>query len=810
MFFWLYIYTVMVKCGEPFKLPRSCDMIAYGHQCAITVKGIFIKKGPLRMDVQKLNRLKKLEREVQDFHPLLRVLLHRLPYIRNLEYNQGPGEKGADFVLEKVDDVVDITTYVGVIVKIGKIKLDFQDIERQIDECGMERTFDNGKKKIFLSEIWIITNDAITEHAQQKIHHKFKQTKIIFFDGEKVAGLIDRFYAEYWTDISISLGEYIRKLRSFSEGLTRNSAILEFQEDINIEQRVVRVGRKVRPDQGRKSKDLQSTIHDAIKNEKAIFLEGFMGAGKSNLVKRAIERMTEPAIINNEKVIPVGMTFKDYLEAYHGDVDKIIAKVVDESQTDPEKHTYVIFIDGLDEVPLSEEARQDRLRAISSNVRSKNNVKVVVTSRPIEDLKEKNEIDRFFSRFQLIPLTTKQLLTFIEKACDNPVALERLTAGMERSALFRHLPKTPISAILLARIVKEDPAELPSTMTELYSKYCELVLGRWDMSKGLQSQKEYEVIDSVCMDLGAYVIENGLSDVSSREVLGFFERYIAERNLKMDPAIIFDKFLAKREVFKYNNRNLALSFKHRTFAEYFSAKKMLRENAALVHDRVFDPYWCTVYFFLVGLKRDCPDLMREIFGVANLTPQQEIVKVFQTGQYLLAGHLTPYKVIQEGLSGSFRLAARILDDALQGKNPLSSLPPVQLIYLLAHGMSHTYGYNYFEDAIGEGVLEVVEVSGDDRSLYELFFLATTNAYLGKNSAFESLIKQHGKNLPELLKLGISHFNDDFSLKSDVTAKYVKKLHKSLQSRGNFHEIIASFYDISIAETLGKQEIMPAG
>ncbi|HEN8705149.1 TPA: AAA family ATPase [Pseudomonas putida] len=371
-------------------------MIAYGHQCAITVKGIFIKKGPLRMDVQKLNRLKKLEREVQDFHPLLRVLLHRLPYIRNLEYNQGPGEKGADFVLEKVDDVVDITTYVGVIVKIGKIKLDFQDIERQIDECGMERTFDNGKKKIFLSEIWIITNDAITEHAQQKIHHKFKQTKIIFFDGEKIAGLIDRFYAEYWTDISISLGEYIRKLRSFSEGLTRNSAILEFQEDINIEQRVVRVGRKVRPDQGRKSKDLQSTIHDAIKNEKAIFLEGFMGAGKSNLVKRAIERMTEPAIINNEKVIPVGMTFKDYLEAYHGDIDKIIAKVVDESQTDPEKHTYVIFIDGLDEVPLSEEARQDRLRAISSNVRSKNNVKVVVTSRPIEDLKEKNEIDRFF------------------------------------------------------------------------------------------------------------------------------------------------------------------------------------------------------------------------------------------------------------------------------------------------------------------------------------------------------------------------------------------------------------------------------
>ena len=155
------------------------------------------------MEMQKLDRLKKLEREVQDFHPLLRILLKRIPYIRNLEYNQGPNEKGADFVLEKADDILDSTFYVGVIVKIGKIKQDLAEIERQIDECGMERTFDNGKKKIFLSEIWIISNDSITDNAQQKIHHKFKHSSIVFFDVEKVAVLIDKFYPEYWTDISI-------------------------------------------------------------------------------------------------------------------------------------------------------------------------------------------------------------------------------------------------------------------------------------------------------------------------------------------------------------------------------------------------------------------------------------------------------------------------------------------------------------------------------------------------------------------------------------------------------------------------------
>lgn len=761
------------------------------------------------MEMQKLDRLKKLEREVQDFHPLLRILLKRIPYIRNLEYNQGPNEKGADFVLEKADDILDSTFYVGVIVKIGKIKQDFAEIERQIDECGMERTFDNGKKKIFLSEIWIISNDSITDNAQQKIHHKFKHSSIVFFDVEKVAVLIDKFYPEYWTDISIKLGEYIRRVRSFSDNLTKNSAILEFQENINIEQRIIKVGSKIKPDQGRQSKTQQITIHDAIKNEKLVFLEGYMGSGKSNLVKRAIERMTEPGVIHSEKVIPIGMTFKDYLDVYKENLENIVELVIAESHTDPAKHTYLLIIDGLDEVPLSDEDREKCLAKLSREVCSKENIKILVTSRPIEDIKERSEIDKHFTRYKVLPLTTRQLLVFIEKACDNPIALDRLTAGMERSALFKHLPKTPISAILLARILKEDPAELPSTMTELYSKYSELVLGRWDMSKGLQSQKEYEVIDSVCMELGSYVIENGLIDISAREAEGFFKTYIAERNLRIDATSIFERFLSKSEIFSYNNRTLTISFKHRTFAEYFSAKKMLRENSHIQPDRVFDPYWCTVYFFLIGLKRDCPELLTEIFEITDLPPQQEIIKVFQTGQYLLAGYLTPYKTIKAGLKDSFSLVARLLEEGLNGNSPLSVLPPVQLIYLLAHGISNTYGYAYFEDAVMESIIEKIENPIDDREMYELFFLTTITAFLGKNNAFDGLIKQHGKHLPELLKLGISHFNNDFSLKSDVTSKYVKKLHKGLRSRGNFHELIASLYDVPIAETMERSKVIPA-
>ncbi|WP_060515813.1 MULTISPECIES: NACHT domain-containing protein [Pseudomonas] len=751
------------------------------------------------MESIKIERIRKLEKEVQDFHPLLKVLLARIPYIRNVEYNQGPSENGADFVLEKFDEFLNATTYVGVIVKVGKIKQDQGDVERQIEECSMERTFDNGKKKIYLSEIWIINNDTITSNAQQKIHHKYKSSSILFFDDVKVASLVDRFYPEYWTDISVKLGEYIRKIQAFSEKITKNSSILEFQEDINIEQKVRKLTTKIKPDRGRASRLVDTSIHDAVKIDSLVFLEGVMGAGKSNLVKRAIERITKHDVINIEKVIPVGMTFKDYIDLHGESIEGVLEQAIAESNTDPNKHTYLIIIDGLDEVQLSSERKLEVLSVISQYVRSNQNLKVLITSRPVEDLKEKNEIDKHFTRYQVLPLSTRQLLTFIEKACDNPVAIERLAAGIDRSVLFRNLPKTPISAILLARILKEDPAELPSTMTELYSKYSELVLGRWDMSKGLQSQKEYEIIDSVCTDLGSYVIEHGLNEISSREAHDFFSGYIKERNLKISAEAIYEKFLSKSEIVNYNNKNLTINFKHRTFAEYFSAKKLARDNSAVISEQVYEPYWCTVFFFFVGLKRDCPDLIDAIVNVEAKTSQQQITRVFQTAQYLLAGHLTPYKNIKNGMQITFSHAAKLLHEGLKGNSALSSLPPMQLIYILSYGVCSAYGYDYFSDAIQDSIIERLGSHLSEVELIELFLLSSTSAFLGKNNGFDGLITEYGKDLPETLKLGIKHFNADFSLKSEVTTKYVKKLEKNLKSRGNMHDLVVQLYDTPISD-----------
>jgi hypothetical protein len=44
---------------------------------------------------------------------------------------------------------------------------------------------------------------------------------------------------------------------------------------------------------------------------------------------------------------------------------------------------------------------------------------------------------------------------------------------------------------VLAKLINENPKELPSNMTELYAQYTEISLGRWEIDKGLQTLKEY-------------------------------------------------------------------------------------------------------------------------------------------------------------------------------------------------------------------------------------------------------------------------------------------------------------------------------
>mgnify|MGYP002520006067 CR=1 FL=1 len=134
----------------------------------------------------KENKIKSIEKEVLEFHPLLKDLFSKMNGIENYEYTHGKYEYGADFILQIKHGVLsNENIHVSVIVKCGKIDKSYfnEKIIPQIRECYIPKKIKNGSETVNIKEVWIITNSTFSHGAITVIneYEEFKNKSIHFF-----------------------------------------------------------------------------------------------------------------------------------------------------------------------------------------------------------------------------------------------------------------------------------------------------------------------------------------------------------------------------------------------------------------------------------------------------------------------------------------------------------------------------------------------------------------------------------------------------------------------------------------------------
>jgi hypothetical protein len=194
------------------------------------------------MEEEKRKRLESLHNEVADLHPLLKILLPKIPNVKNVEYTHGPNEMGADFLLSRLDETFGQLDYIGIVAKVGKIdQSGVNDVDRQIDECFIPKFFDSGKQKVNISEVWVVTNAGVSHGAKEKIHDKYRGRKITFIQGDKLSKLIDDYAPNFWTDVPLQIGDYLNQLRLKNDELDRSISLTKNHADLYIEQDIYTV-----------------------------------------------------------------------------------------------------------------------------------------------------------------------------------------------------------------------------------------------------------------------------------------------------------------------------------------------------------------------------------------------------------------------------------------------------------------------------------------------------------------------------------------------------------------------------------------
>ncbi|EHG7613713.1 TPA: NACHT domain-containing NTPase [Citrobacter sedlakii] len=741
------------------------------------------------MKPEYLRKIESLQREVDDFHPVLRVLLPRLPTVTHVEYKQGPSEKGADFVIIKRDEALDEETYIGVICKVGKITQSNNEVERQIEECQLfPRLISSGSKNIHLNEIWVVTNSSISNNAQEKIHLKFKSTNIKFVDGEKVCSLISKYYPEFWDFESINYEQYLTDTLQTISDAPESS----FFGSVGINNLI---DRYISKEDHKKRRHNPLKLYSVVRSERFIFLEGTVGSGKSTLLKQLIEKIKEEYSYEKDCILPIFCQYKDLLEKKL-DIENIKQGVLSKYKIQHDGNVLLI-IDSVDEVKESLEERLDNFKGIVERVSRVDKLRVLVASRVMDSLQDYEVIDKMFTRYSIIPLSTGQIIDFVDKICDDIKITNKLKNGIEKTPLFKFIPRTPVSAILLARILSDEIKELPSTMTELYSKYSEIVLGRWDTSKGLLSQTEYDVISNILIEIAMFMMDNSLNCISISEVQDMFLTYLSRRNLNVDEEKLFNRLIYRSEVTTLNVRTNTFSFLHRSFMEYFYAEGLRKRGSVDINDNIYDIYWANSYFFYFGLIRDNENLIDKINELKPSNDKTRFLKLFYNGSFYLASYLTPYNKITKGVLSSYIDAGKLYVDILKGNTdiPLKEFSPVALLCIFTKCLTNNYSYEFFKSALEDLSVQIEQHEEIGEHIdYARFFIASTLNELGDKSAFDGLVENN--KLGILINLGITHVTDDSGLLSTTVDKYLKKFNKKVRSNHDMSNYISKLYDES--------------
>jgi len=761
------------------------------------------------------SELKGIADEVRELHPLLESLYRAMPTIETVQYTHGPNEKGADFLLTRHAVESGTTDHIGVVVKCGNLNKSSRSTSDQISECLQRRLVDGGKKQIYLDEIWVTCNGSISNGMQEKIHHEYKASKVKFFDLDRLTTLIDQYVPNFATEIAFADAEYLSTERARAIELESNCSLVPTADaDIYLEQDLVL--QHVDEYGGIELDSTSSNILKVVEETPVIFIEGSMGGGKSKLMAKLVKELTDQSVYMENKMLPHLKSCKDLLNEGFEFEDLIRGLIKSANFEDDPDRKYVIIFDGLDEIEKNDEVVGKRVEEIIIYAREHRDIRVVFTSRP---LKNKELIETFSSvnQYELQPLSLTKIIRFIQTVCGSANVENRLLEDLKSSQLFRALPNTPIAAILLANLIKEGVDELPYGITDLYTKYTELALGRWDITKGLLSQKEFEAGIAILANIANYFMQNQLSMVAEDEAIGFFKSYLKDRNLQIDAGGLYSNIIDRSGIVYADSRERTFGFKHRSFLQYFYAKYLYSKSQVVLDQRIFQPYWNSSYFFYFGLRKDCPELIDEVQAIPvpeDGAESYRFLRLANFGSLMLAASNSPYTSIERGIQFIFSEAASFFNDihASPSKHTLAKFPSLHLLSLFRLIIYQEYSFHFFSKAITDRLLSI---DPNDKGIdpFELFFLDVTREDLAGEPIFDNLVTIYGNRLPMVLQIALQSASKSKRYESTALKSLVKKSRKRLATSGQlkaqFRQLAFKSIDGTVDTTTIRAERVPS-
>ncbi len=112
----------------------------------------------------------------------------------------------------------------------------------------------------------------------------------------------------------------------------------------------------------------------------------------------------------------------------------------------------------------------------------------------------------------------------------------KLIKLISNPANLRGLPATPMTLAIVAILHERSPwQEIPANQTELFSKYIELALGRWDASKHISIQFEYPIKKYILQQISWDIHQRNETEISMSDFNEWITLLADEHGLNIRP-----------------------------------------------------------------------------------------------------------------------------------------------------------------------------------------------------------------------------------------------------------------------------------
>ncbi|MEG4233443.1 NACHT domain-containing NTPase [Microcoleus sp. Pol11C3] len=375
---------------------------------------------------------------------------------------------------------------------------------------------------------------------------------------------------------------------------------------------------------------------DAVKSHSKLMVLGKPGSGKTTFLKHIAIQCDRSEFEGNK--IPIFIPLKTFAEIANLDLLEYISDEFASCGVDARSQTEfvlsqgrgLILLDGLDEVPESDSDAV--VKQIRQFVRKYYKNQFIITCR-IAASKYRFH-DEAFTSVEVADFNNKQIAAFARNWF---VAFsQNLEAGkalayqfleqlkLNKNKQIRELAVTPI-LLNLTCLVFQAKADFPSNRAKLYEEGMEIMLKKWDETRGIQRDEIYRNLDflrkkhllafvaTITFERGDYFFEkNTLQQLIADYLANLRDDKTDRVQLEMDSEVVLKAIEAQHGLLVERARGI-YSFSHLTFQEYFTARQIVNNSEPQALEKlvsyITEKRWREVFFLAVGMLRKADDLL---------------------------------------------------------------------------------------------------------------------------------------------------------------------------------------------------------